>query len=221
MGAGFGAYWLDPEDDKKFGASNQYLKLNVDEAKKQLSAAGLTSSTQIPLTTLSTTDYGRDWSQRAEALAAMLSKGGLNIKINAVDYSSAWIPSYLRSHGDFDGIAMYPNGNRADPGQWLSVFLSSGGANNQVANQFPELDDMIAKQGKELDRTKRLAQFQDIQRYLADNMVICPQSGDVDAVGLSWNGLNGPGNVFIWAGNTYSIGGETWPLYWIDSRLKG
>jgi peptide/nickel transport system substrate-binding protein len=221
VGAGFGAYWLDPQDDKKFGASNQYFKLNIDAAKQLLSAAGVSSSTQIPLTTLATVDYGRDWSQRAEALAAMLSKGGLNVKINAVDYSSVWIPSYLRSHGDFDGIAMYPNGNRADPGQWLNVFLASTGANNQVATQFPELDDMIAKQGRELDHTKRVALIQDIQRYLVENMVTVPQGGDVDAPGLSWNGLNGPGNVFVWAGNTYSVGGETYPLYWIDNRLKG
>jgi ABC-type transport system substrate-binding protein len=212
---------LDPQDEKKFGSSSQYLKLNVAEAKKLLSAAGLSSSTQIPLTTLSGTQYGRDWSQRGEALAAMLAKGDVSVKINAIDYSSVWIPSYLRSHGDFDGIAMYPNGTRADPGQWLSVFLHSAGANNQTDINFPELDAMIEKQGRELDRIKRIALFHDIQRYLTENMVTVPQGGDADAVGLSWNGLNGPGSVSIWAGNTYSVGSETYPLYWIDQKLRG
>jgi peptide/nickel transport system substrate-binding protein len=221
MGGGYGDYWLNPEDDKKFGSSNQYLKLNVDDAKKLLSAAGFSSSTEIPLTTLAGTQYGRDWSQRGEAFAAMLAKGGVTAKINAIDYSSVWIPSYLRTHGDFDGIAMYPNGNRADPGQWLSVFFHSAGANNQVAKNFPDLDAMIEKQGRELDRTKRIGIFQDIQRYMVENMVTIPQGGDVDGVGLKWNGMHGPGNVFVWAGNTYSAGGETWPLYWIGSPLRG
>jgi ABC-type transport system substrate-binding protein len=154
-------------------------------------------------------------------MAAMLSKGDMNIKINAIDYSSVWIPSYLRNHGDFDGVAMYPNGTRADPGQWLSVFFHSAGANNQSANNFPELDALIEKQGRELDRAKRVAVFHDIQRYMVENMVTIPQSGDVDSPGLAWNGLHGPGTVFVWAGNTYSAGGETYPLYWIDEKLRG
>jgi peptide/nickel transport system substrate-binding protein len=221
LGAGFGDYWLDPKDDKKFGTSNQYLKLNVAQAKQLLSAAGFANGMQIQLTTLAGTQYGRDWSQRAEAFAAMMAKGGVEVKINAVDYTSVWVPSFLRSHGDFDGIAMYPNGVRADPGQWLSVFYHSAGANNQTANNFPELDAMIEKQGRELDRTRRISLFADIQRYMVENMISIPQGGDADATGLTWNGLHGPGQVFIWAGNTYSAGGETWPLFWAEKSLKG
>lgn len=218
LSAAWGPYWLDPKDPK-FGPSAQYFKQNVAEAKKLLAAAGFADGFETPLTFVAGAAYGRDWGQRAEALMSMLAKGGIRCKANAVDYTSVWIPSYLRKHGDFDGIAMYPNGSRGDPGQWLHVFFSSTGANNQAAKNFPDLDALITAQRRELDRAKRIAAFHDIQRYFAENMPTVPQGGGTEIPVLRWNGLNGPGEYVLWPGGVE--GGETTPLYWIDDALRG
>jgi peptide/nickel transport system substrate-binding protein len=219
-GAGFGAYWLDPKDSK-FGPSAKYLKHDPAEAKKLLTAAGFPNGFQTTMTWVAGATYGRDWDQRAEALMSMLSEGGIKFNPNPIDYSAVWIPQYLRSQGNYDGLAMYPNGARADPGQWMGVFLASWGPNNQVAKNFPELDALITKQRGELDRNKRVALFHDIQRYCVENMVIIPQGGHTDAPSLAWKGLRGPDQYSPYGGNTYSVGVEVYPYYWADDSLRG
>jgi peptide/nickel transport system substrate-binding protein len=219
-GAGYGPFWLDPKSSE-FGPSANNYKLNIDEAKKLLTAAGFPNGLETTMTWAAGSTYGRDWDQRAETLMAMLSRGGVKVNANPVDYSAVWIPQYLRKQGDFDGLAMYPNGGRGDPGQWLGVFLSSAGANNQAGKMFPELDALINKQRQELDRQKRIAVFHDIQRWCAENMPVCPQGGHTDSPSLSWKGLRGPDIYSGWAGNQYSVGVELFPYYWIEDSLRG
>lgn len=219
-GAGYGPFWLDPKDSA-FGPSANNYKLNIDEAKKLLTAAGFPNGLETTMTWVAGSTYGRDWDQRAETLMAMLSRGGIKVNANPVDYSAVWVPQYLRAAGNFDGLAMYPNGARGDPGQWLGVFLSSAGANNQVGKMFPELDALITKQRAELDRQKRIAVFHDIQRWCADNMPVSPQGGHTDSPSLAWKGLRGPGIYSPWAGNSYSYGVELYPYYWIEDSLRG
>ena len=218
-GAGNGPFWLDPKD-AKFGPSAKYLKHDVAEAKKLLTAAGYPDGLEFPLTFITSAEYGRDWGQRAEAIQSMWAKGGVRARANPVDYTAVWAPQYLRSHGNFDGVGTYSNGGRPDPGLFVQVFLSSAGANNLVANNFPELDQMIVRQRRELDRNKRIALFHDIQRYCAENMPLIPQAGHTETPTLSWSGLRGPGQVFDWPGNTSSSGIELYPYYWLDDSLR-
>ncbi len=131
-----------------------------------------------------------------------------------------WVPRFLRAHGDFDGMAMYPNGARGDPGQWLFVFLHSAGANNQAGTNFPDLDALIEKQRKELDRDKRIEIFHDIQRYCTEHKVIVPQGGHTESPTLSWKGLHGPDEYHPWPGNQ-SFGVELVPYFWTDDALRG
>jgi peptide/nickel transport system substrate-binding protein len=218
-GAGFGPFWLDPKDPA-FGPSAQYLQFNVAEVKKLLTAAGYPNGFETPFTFNPTTEYGRDWAQRAEALIAMLNAGGIRAKANPVDYSTVWLPAVFRKQGDWDGVAMYPNGARPDPGQWLSVFFASTGASTQLAKNFPELDALILKQRQELDRTRRIPLFHDIQRYCTENMVVAPQGGGADVPVLSLKGLRGPGLYNRWGGNTSSDGIELLQYFWIDDPLR-
>lgn len=217
LSAGWGPFWLDPKSDA-FGPNAKYLKRDVAEAKKLLAAAGHPDGFETDFTFLAGSNYGRDWGQRAEALMSMLSNGGIRCRANAVDYQSVWIPSYLRNQGDFDGVAMYPNGSRGDPGQWLHVFFTSTGANNQVAKNFPALDDLVAKQRQELDQQKRIAIVHEIQRYFASEMPTIPQGGNTEQAVLSWNGLHGPDHLFRWEAGPN--GAEAYPRYWLDDSLR-
>ncbi|MGE0540583.1 MAG: ABC transporter substrate-binding protein [Dehalococcoidia bacterium] len=218
LSGGWGPYWLNPKDPKFGPAANNYM-FNVAEAKKLLTAAGYPDGFETPLTFVAGADYGRDWGQRAEALMSMLSQGGIRAKANAVDYAAVWIPQYLRSQGDFDGLAMYPNGSRGDPGQWLFVFFASAGANNQSAKNFPELDALIVKQRRELDQTRRITVFHDIQRYFAEHIPTVPQGGGTEVPVLIWEGMHGPDENFGWSGGV--PGAELYPKYWLDDSLRG
>lgn len=213
IGAGYGPYWLDPKSDA-FGRNAAYLKQDVAEAKKLLAAAGYPDGFDTPFTFVAGTRYGADWGQRAEALMAMLTEGGIRCAAYAVDYSAVWIPQYLREQGNFDGLAMYPDGPRADPGQWVQVFLSSAGANSQVKN-FPALDALIVRQRQEFDVASRHRKFHEIQRFCAEMMPTVPQSGDTEMPLLTLNGLHGPGEYYQWA-----AAAELLPYFWLDDTLR-
>jgi ABC-type transport system substrate-binding protein len=219
LASGYKDFWLDPKGSD-FGDAAKSYELNVSGAKSLLSAAGFPNGLDIQFTFLAGPQYGRDQSQRAEALMSMLSEGGVKCKANPVDYVTVWVPQYLRAYGDFDGIAMYATGSRADPGAWFTAFLSSTGANNVVGANYPDLDTLVSKQRQEFDRDARIKLIQDIQRYCAENMPSIPESGQIDSVSLTWNGVHGVGDVHTWPGNPWSIGAEGMPYAWLDESLR-
>jgi ABC-type transport system substrate-binding protein len=149
---------------------------------------------------------------------AMLAAGGIRPKANPVDYNAVFIPHYLRKAGDFDGLAMQRTGSRGDPGQFWSVFFSSTGASTQTGRTFPELDALIVRQRRELDRTRRIGLHHEIQRYFAEHLPAVPMGGHTEDPVLSWKGLRGPDQHVIWGGG--DLGPEAYPYYWLDETLR-
>ena len=218
LSAGWDSYWLDPKSSR-FGPAAKYFRHDVAEAKKLLAAAGYPDGFETPFTFLAGPNWGRDWGQRAETLMAMLAKGGIRSNANAVDYNSVFIPQYLRRQGDFEGMAMQRTGSRGDPGQFWQVFFSSTGASNQVGRNFPDLDALILKQRRELDPGRRIEAMHEIQRYFAEHIPAVPQGGHTEEPALTWQGLHGPDEHFIWGGG--DLGSDAFPYYWIDHTLRG
>jgi ABC-type oligopeptide transport system substrate-binding subunit len=58
VGAGWDGYWIDPQDEKKFGPNAKYLITNIAEAKAPR-AAGLASGFEITCTTTAVTSTDR------------------------------------------------------------------------------------------------------------------------------------------------------------------
>jgi hypothetical protein len=77
---------------------------------------------------------------------------------------------------------------------------------------------MIARQRQEQDPARRLALIHDLQRYFAEVMPAVPQGGHTEEPVLSWAGLHGPDERFIWGGG--DLGAEAYPFYWLDERLR-
>jgi peptide/nickel transport system substrate-binding protein len=217
LSAGFGPYWLDPKGGA-FGPTARFLMHNVAEARRLLAAAGYPDGFETAFTFIGGANWGRDWTSRAEALMAMLAQGGVRCKANVVDYNAVFIPRYLRSKGDFEGLALQRTGSRGDPGQFWSIFFSSSGASSQVGSQFPELDALILTQRREMDRDRRIAVHHEIQRRFAEWMPAVPQGGHTEEPALSWRGLRGPDEHFIWPGG--DLGAEAYPAYWLDESLR-
>jgi peptide/nickel transport system substrate-binding protein len=218
LSAGFSPFWLDPRDPS-FGPTARYLTQDPAEARRLLTAAGYPDGFETPFTFITGSNWGRDWGRRAEALMAMLGRGGIRCKANAVDYNGVFIPRYLRSKSDFEGMAMQRTGSRGDPGQFWSIFFSSTGASSEVGANFPEMDALIVAQRRELDRERRIALHHDIQRRFAEWLPAVPQSGHTEEPTLAWNGLHGPDVHFIWGGG--DLGAEAYPAYWLEESLRG
>ena len=153
-------------------------------------------------------------------MQSMIAPSGMQVVLNSVDYATGWVPNYLRNKGDFDGLAIYSNGARADVGQWLQTFFSSAGANNQVGKSYPELDKMIFAQQQIADFAKRVSAMHEIQRYMIENSIAMPIAGEhnVESVSLSWQGV-GNRQLRTWAGGVANS--ERTPLYWLDKSLRG
>jgi peptide/nickel transport system substrate-binding protein len=217
LSPGWGAYFLDPRGGE-FGPGARLFRHDVAEARRLLAAAGYPGGLETPFTYIAGSNWGRDWGRKAEALMAMLGEGGIRCRANPVEYNGVFIPQYLRSKGDFEGLAMQRTGSRGDPGQFWSIFFSSTGASSQVGGRFPELDALILRQRREMDRARRIDLHHEIQRTFAEQMPAVPMGGQTEEPHLTWAGLHGPDELVIWGGG--DLGAEAFPHYWLDDSLR-
>jgi hypothetical protein len=65
VGSGYEGYWVDPTDEKKFGANAKYFKVNVPEAKKLMSAAGFPNGVESTFYYNGSTNYGTTYTRLA------------------------------------------------------------------------------------------------------------------------------------------------------------
>ena len=222
MSAGWGGYWLDPQDEATFGPAAKFLQHNVAEAAKLTAAMGYTEDNPFETTLILTPQYFPDIDTRSAFLQASVRPIGVDVKIHASDYTTEWIPEYLRAHGDYEApdggsaMAWHAHGARSDPGQWLQVFFHSGGSNNVSGGQYPELDQQIEDQAQIFDYETRVEKIQNIQRWMADNMVVLPADPNVDTISIQHNWVHGPSRYQIYPGHWFR-GAETVPLYWKDA----
>src|ERR1043166_2539605 len=84
--AGWAGAYLDPTDEKEFGPNSKYLKPNVAESKKLLSAAGHADGFDFDFV-YSTTQYGAEYLKSVEVLAGMFANAGLRAKQQPLAYN--------------------------------------------------------------------------------------------------------------------------------------
>lgn len=213
LSAAWGTAWLDPKGSA-FGPSAAFLHYDPAESRRLLRAAGYPDGFETPFTFISGAHWGRDWASRAEMLMAMLGEGRIRCRPQAVRYNLDFIPRYLRSAGDFDGLAMQRTGSRGDPGQFWSIFFSSAGASTQVGRHFPALDALILRQRQELEPARRVAVQHEIQRYFAEQLPAVPMGGHTEQPVLAWSRLRGPDAHRMWGGA--DLGADAFPWYWLE-----
>ncbi len=94
VGAVWEGYWVDPTDEKKFGANAKYFKVNIPEAKKLMTAAGFPNGAEGSFYYNGSTNYGATYTRLAETLVGMLNDGGMKIKQGPAEYQNDWLPNY-------------------------------------------------------------------------------------------------------------------------------
>jgi peptide/nickel transport system substrate-binding protein len=209
-------WYLDPRDPK-FGPNGKYFKRDIGEAKKLLAAAGYPNGLSFPLRA-NIDRYGSVYKQRWEIAQATIKEAGFNANLVFEEYGQYIQTTFL---GKFnEGIAIGPLQVPLDPD---SIFFTlyhpeslrhnwSGEGEGSLAKDA-QLVKMFNDQRSELDRNKRLALIQDIQRYMAEKMYLVPHIGTTSVHGFQpWlKFARTPGYI-----RTFGIAGDALPYWWID-----
>ena len=220
MSAGYGDYYLDPKG-KDLGPGAVWLQHNVAEAKKLLDAAGFNAQKPLEFDLVYPgAQYGADYPTRVDTWQAMAADAGIKLNHAVVDYSNEYIPKYFRGGATFEGkkvktAMQYPPGSGgADPLVFFNRHVSSTGTSSATGKFWPQIDDMLNKARGTLDVGQRKAAIQELQRYLADQMIIIPAGPTTEPVDLVWKGVRGF-DVQTWPGG---LGGPREEL-WLDGTL--
>jgi ABC-type transport system substrate-binding protein len=204
--AGMAQFWLDPQGPD-VGESGQWFLNNIAESKKLLSAMGIEDGYGIDYHY--TNRYGSTWVSVAEASFAMFEQIGLKPVTAVEDYNAVYITQTFR--GEFEGMAFGYETPFPEVGGYFPRMFGDDPANHGRVHDA-EIDDLAAKQAKELDIEQRREYIWEIQRVNGKNMyyVPHPQGG-----GTGWTAYK----PFVKGlRQTKSYGGptETLPFRWLD-----
>tara|TARA_B100001123_G_scaffold136728_1_gene158736 strand:+ start:336 stop:2246 length:1911 start_codon:yes stop_codon:yes gene_type:complete len=242
MSAGFGPFYLDPKGGN-FGPGVKNLEYNMAEATKLMAAAGYDSNNKFTFDVIwPGLRYGADWPTIMEYLQAQAAPANIELNLVPIDYVTEWIlktekdanglrtgGGYFRSYTQFEGpqnksaVMMNPSGGRSSAGEWLATFYHSAGPNNQVGENFPELDAKINTARTITDFDAQVDAYHDIQRYMMENMVVQPFYPRAEGTGIKWKGFRGPGEWQAWGGSALGSGNhinELIPQWWLEDNLR-
>ena len=210
--------WLDPLGTA-LGDGAKNFQLNVADAKKLMSAAGRNSALEMDFTYFTSGQYGSQWAGYHDIWKGMLETGGLfKLRTNIVDYQTEWLPKYLYSKGQFDGITLSLTTLFPDVDGYLFAMEHSRGQYFGRPAPDPKMDQLVDSQRREFDRNKRVELIKDYQRYAATMMYGSPVSGQALGFGLGWPWIGNGGVYNSWALDTAAQEATTY--LWYDKSKK-
>jgi peptide/nickel transport system substrate-binding protein len=172
-------YFLDPSDSANFGPNAKFYEKHLDEAKALLMAA--TGSDTYNMTVTSNVDrYGQAAQQAWELIAALVKEGGFNTEIIYQEYGAYIQSAYLGKAPK--GIALGPLiGSPRDPNDIYSRLLESTSPRHNWSgtpiDEQADIDADIAKQRTILDIEERVEFIQEMQRKMAESLLIVSYHG--------------------------------------------
>ena len=232
VGAGWPGYWIDPQDDREFGANARYLKYNAAEAKKLMEAAGFRNGVDTTFFYSLGAQYGAEYTQLAEVFPGMFSPAGIRAKPDARDYQTDWLPNiywgYLSKEfaegkkKGFNGFMYALERTYPTVATQLAATLHKDGERfhgltpdgRSAHLGDPRLNDMVDKVKVEFDMKKQQDMVHEVIRYVAQKAYNVPATYARLAFDLSWPVI---GNYGVY--RTYNSGstvGESRLNWWID-----
>jgi peptide/nickel transport system substrate-binding protein len=211
-------FYLSPRtQSQEFGPNGSYFKKDIAEAKKLLAAAGFADGLSFKLWA-NVDRYGAQAKQSWELFAQTISEAGFKAELTYQEYGAYIQSTYLGKIAE--GAAVGPlTGNLRDPDQAFFGSYSSSSARHQWGGTpIPEqadLDARFAKQRRLMDLNERVAEIQEIQRVMADSMLVIPTHAVAGfAYGQPW-----VQNLY-WK-TSYAIHAESFARAWFtDERIK-
>jgi ABC-type transport system substrate-binding protein len=233
VSAGYTGYWLDPLNEKDFGASAKYLKHNPTEAKKLIEAANMmgvefdfhyNSTPQFPI------------QQRVvELYNAMFLEAGLKPKLNGINNGPEYQDNYYygyqskgyaagtkKGYGGiaagqerpFATLALMVHGTLHKDGAFYHG-MSPDGTNLQ--NGDPKVNELASKIKAEYDVGKQVTLTHDLIRYFTDQSYYIPQVSVAKGFTLWWP----IGNLGVFSnGVSPNLWTERHVNWWLDTTKK-
>ena len=229
---GWTGYWLDPNDEKDFGPNHKYLKLNVAEAKKLMSAAGFASGLTTDVFYNADNTYGAEYHKTQEVYEGMLQAGGIKLNHKSFPYQQyrdTYYDAYL-SKGYIAGTKKGFNGinHRAlrgfptvAAGLYGTMHKDGGffqgstpdGKNPHLGD--PKVMDLIDKIKAEPDLKRQQSLVHDVIRYLAGQTYSVPRPASVKAFSVWWPAIGNLGMTASYAGANQIA--EVRRDWWVDT----
>jgi peptide/nickel transport system substrate-binding protein len=137
-------------------ASDQW-EYNPEKAKKLLAEAGYPNGFSCELMTWNAAYM----TGPAQVIQDMLKQTGINVTINALEFSQYFNKAYRFKYD----MALHITTAAFEPEEWLVPYFGKLETSTYYKWSDHKLWDMIDKQQHIMDKQKRIAYVQDIQRY--------------------------------------------------------
>jgi ABC-type transport system substrate-binding protein len=225
-------YWLDPTNTREFGDNHKYLKYNVEEAKKLMSAAGHGSGVTFNVYYNTENTYGAIYHQILDIWEGMLGGGGMTMRREGSPYAF-----YRDNIYDFYLAKNYANrGSRGLSGVvhravrgfptvaagLFGMMHPAGGFyqgvspdGNNVDRGDSELNALLQKIKEEPDLKRQQSLVHDAIRHITGQMYNVPRPTNTKLFSNWWPAI---GNVGL---NSTYAGGNIWVeerlSWWVDS----
>jgi peptide/nickel transport system substrate-binding protein len=205
--------WIDPRNEKEFGEGAQYYKLDVANARKLISAAGLTKA-KFPWGYYA--DRTPEHSKISEIVVNMANETGLfDITLTPLAYASTWREICQRSNGaGFAGVCFNSPG-AFNEDTYLAEIWTPDGKFATSPTAIPGFTDEIQAARLEPDALRRGELIKAFQRKAAPEFFYMPVPGRSLGFSLRWP----------WLANdeVFHEGGEsarTFAEVWIDEKKR-
>ena len=232
--AGWGPYWLDPTGSE-FGDAAKYLTLNIEEAKKLLTAAGFPDGVETTQFFNSGGNYGEPYPTGAELYANFFRDGGNTINQTGHEYTTFLNNYYFgyrsgastRGAGDpaegYNGYSVqaerpYATAINLMLGSWHpggSSFHGYTPDGNNATEGDPALTAMIEASAAEFDNEAQIGAVHDVIRYMTERAYFIPKPTVTPTYELYHAALSGVGWQERWPNN--ALPAEEAINWWIDT----
>ncbi len=170
-------FFMSPRGDaQEFGPNARYFRRDIAEAKKLLAAAGYPDGFGFKLVA-NVDRYGAESKQAWELFAQTITEAGFKPELTYQEYGAYIQSTYLGKIAE--GCACGPlHGNMRDPDELVFRSYWSKSARHQwggapIAEQA-DLDARFLKQRRLLNTQERVKEVKDIQRVMAESMLVVP-----------------------------------------------
>jgi ABC-type transport system substrate-binding protein len=217
------SFWIDPKDKKVYGEAARFFEHDPAEARKLLTAAGITPPLQTKYH-WPTNTYAPPFDKVREVQHGMWQDSG-NFKLEQLtypNYNTDYQPRFVNTPGQWEGIASTQTAARPEVDVLLYEYFKSSSrrAGHMMPDGKPDakLDDLIVKQRGEVDDKKRGALVEEIQRHVSSRMYMMMEPGQALGFTLAWPWLANFGLYRSKAGGSQDQEGQIY--WWYDAAKK-
>ncbi len=181
ISAALAPYYMSPKNAAaEFGPNAKWFKKDIAESKKLLAAAGYPDGLSFKMTG-NVDRYGSEAKQLWELVAQTVTEAGFKPELVFQEYGAYIQSTYLGKMTE--GIGIGPLiGSPRDPDDIFSQnFASNSARHNWGGTPIPEMADLdarFAKQRKILKLDDRVKEIKEIQRVMAESMMMVPYNAN-------------------------------------------